>query len=138
MTIEQQNIDALKRMYQWANRILSGSERPKVLRSDVERYFAADAAMVTNDQVKCKGIDAHLRHFEELQEKTRSVVFHPFEIITAQGDRVGVYFKIDARFADERNAKILISGFFLFRDLKVVNFTEVAHFEGAHLHLENH
>ena len=138
MTIEQQNVDALKRMYEWANGLMTSGERQKVKRTDIERYFAPEAEMITNDQIKCKGIDAHVRHFEEIQKKTRAVVFHPFEIITAQADRVGVYFKINAQYADGRDGKIFIAGFFLFRDLKVVNFTEVAHFEGAELHLENH
>jgi ketosteroid isomerase-like protein len=137
MTTEQQNVETLKRTYEWANRILNAN-REKFNRGDVERYFAPDAEMITNEQLKCRGIEAHIRHFEELQKKTRSLVFHPFEIITAQGDRVGVYFKIDAEFADGRQAKIFISGFFRLRDGKIVNFTEIAHFDGAELRLENH
>lgn len=137
MTTEQRNVETLKRTYEWANRILSAN-RQKFSRSDVEKYFAPDAEMTTNDQLKAKGIEAHVKHFEELQKKTRSLVFHPFEIVAAQGDLVGVYFKIDAQFPDGREAKIFIAGFFRLRDSKIVNFTEVAHFEGDQIHLENH
>lgn len=137
MSIEEQNVAALRRTYEWANRVMNG-ERQKVLASDVATYFASEAEMITNNQVKCRGIESHIRHFEEIQSKTRSVVFHPFEIVVAQGDRVGVHFKIDVRYADGRDAKIFIAGFFHLCDLKIVNFTEVAHFEGAELRLENH
>jgi hypothetical protein len=137
MSTEQENVDSLKRIYEWTNRIL-GANRQEFRRADVEKYFAPDADMITNNQLKCRGIEAHIKHFEELQKKTRSLVFHPFEIVAAQGDRVGVYFNIDAQFADGREAKIYISGFFRMRDQKVVNFTELAHFEGETLHLDNH
>ena len=137
MSFEQQNVDLLKSVYEWANRILNANRQP-FRRSDMEKYFAQDAEMITNNQLKCRGLEAHVKHFEELQKKTRSLVFHPFEIVAAQGDRVGVYFKIDAEFSDGRKAKIFISGFFRLREMKIVNFTEIAHFEGDQLRLENH
>jgi hypothetical protein len=135
--LEAGNITLLKRTYEWANRLMSGTGH-RVTREDVEGFFAPDAVMMTNDKTKCTGIDAHVKHFEEIQKKTRSVVFHPFEIIVAQGDRVGVYFKIDVRYLDGRDAKIYIAGFFLIRAERIANFTEVAHFEGAELKLDNH
>jgi ketosteroid isomerase-like protein len=137
MSTEEQNVDLLKRTYEWANRVLNAN-RQAFSRGDIEKYFASDAEMITNNQLKCRGIDAHVKHFEELQKKTRSLAFHPFEIVAAQGDRVGVYFNIDAEFSDGRKAKIFIAGFFRLRDMKIVNFTEIAHFEGDQLHLENH
>lgn len=135
--VEAGNITLLKRTYEWANRMMSGAGH-RVTREDVGGFFAPDAVMMTNDKTKCTGIDAHIKHFEEIQKKTRSVVFHPFDIIVAQGDRVGVYFKIDVRYLDGRDGKIYVAGFFLIRDQRIANFTEVAHFEGAELKLENH
>jgi hypothetical protein len=135
--VNAENIALLKRTYEWVNRLMSGSGE-QVTRADVEKFFAPDAVMITNDKTKCTGIEAHLKHFEEIQRKTRSVVFHPFEIVVAQNGRVGVYFKIDVRYSDGRDAKIYIAGFFLIRARKIVNFTEVAHFDGAELKLENH
>src|SRR5882757_2688199 len=127
VSTETENIAVLKRSYEWANKAMDGSGHP-VTRAQVERFFAADAKMATNDKVKCTGIDAHVEHFTEIQKKTREVVFHPFETIVAQGDRVGVYFKIDVLYSDGRNAKIIVCGVFQLRDRKIVNFTEVAHF----------
>ena len=135
--IEAENVNLLKRTYEWANRMMSGAGH-QVTREEVKGFFAPDAVMMTNDKTKCTGIDAHVKHFEEIQKKTRSVVFHPFDIIVAQGDRVGVYFKIDVRYLDGRDGKIYIAGFFLIRNQRIVNFTEVAHFEGAELKLESH
>ena len=135
--IEAENVNLLKRTYEWANRMMSGAGH-QVTREEVKGFFAPDAVMMTNDKTKCTGIDAHVKHFEEIQKKTRSVAFHPFEIVVAQGDRVGVYFKIDVRYLDGREAKIYIAGFFLMRDQRIANFTEVAHFEGAELKLESH
>jgi hypothetical protein len=135
--IEAGNIDLLKRTYEWANRMMSGAGH-RVSREDVKGFFAPDAVMITNDKTKCTGIDAHVKHFEEIQKKTRSVVFHPFEIVVAQGDRVGVYFKIDVQYLDGRRGKIYIAGFFALRDQRITNFTEVAHFDGAELELGNH
>ena len=137
MSAEQQNVDLLTRLYEWANRTLNATRQP-FSRSDIEKYFAPDAEMITNNQTKCRGIDAHVKHFEELQKKTRSLVFHPFEIIAAQGDRVGVYFNIDAEFSDGGKAKIFIAGFFRLQNAKIMSFTEISHFEGEQLHLENH
>jgi hypothetical protein len=135
--IEAGNIALLKRTYEWANRMMSGAGH-RVSREDVKGFFAPDAVMITNDKTKCTGIDAHVKHFEEIQKKTRSVVFHPFEIVVAQGDRVGVYFKIDVQYLDGRRGKIYIAGFFALRDQRITNFTEVAHFDGAELELGNH
>jgi hypothetical protein len=134
---EAANIALLRRCYEWANRLMNGA-RDAVTRHDVEQFFAADASMVTNDVLKCQGIPAHVEHFEEIQRKTRSVIFHPFDIAVAQGERVGVYFKIDVKYTDDREGRIFIAGFFLVRDQRIVDFTEVAHFEGAELRLENH
>ena len=135
--IETANITLLKRTYEWANRMMSGAGH-RVTREDVQAFFAPDAVMITNNKTKCTGVDAHVKHFEEIQRKTRSVIFHPFEIVVAQGDRVGVYFTIDVRYLDERKGKIDVAGFFLIRDQRIANFTEVAHFDGAELKLENH
>jgi ketosteroid isomerase-like protein len=135
--VEAENVILLKRSYEWANRVMGGAGH-RVTLEDVERFFARDAVMITNDQTKCTGIEAHLKHFEEIQKKTRSVVFHPFEIVVAQGDRVGVYFKIDVRYLDGKDAKIFVAGFFRICDGRIVNFVEVAHFEGAEFKLQNH
>jgi len=135
--INAENIALLKRTYEWVNRLMSGSGE-QVNRTDVEKFFAPDAVMITNEKTKCTGIEAHVKHFEEIQRKTRSVVFHPFEIVVAQHDRVGVYFKIDVRYSDGRDAKIYVAGFFRVRAQKIVNFTEVAHFDGAELKLNDH
>jgi hypothetical protein len=135
--IETENVALLERTYEWANRMMSGAGH-RVTREDVEQFFARDAVMITNNQTKCAGIEPHLKHFEEIQHKTRSVVFHPFEIIVAAGDRVGVYFKIDVRYKDGRDGKIYIAGFFLIRAQRICNFTEVAHFDGAELKLDSH
>jgi hypothetical protein len=135
--VEMENVALLKSSYEWANRVMSG-DGLKVNLEDVERFFASDATMVTNDKMKCKGLDAHVKHFQEIQKKAASVVFHPFEITVAQGERVGAYFKIDVKYADGRTATIFIAGFFLIRNGKIRNFTEVAHFEGAEMHLDNH
>jgi hypothetical protein len=135
--VEAQNVALLRRCYEWANRLMSGAGHP-VTRHDVEQFFAPDASMVTNDTLKCQGVAAHVKHFEEIQKKTRSVLFHPFEIVVARGERVGVYFKIDVKYADGRDAKIFIAGFFLVRNQRIADFTEVAHSDGAELQLENH
>lgn len=135
--IEAGNISLLKRTYEWVNRMMNGAGH-RVTREDVQGFFAPDAIMITNDKTKCTGIDAHVKHFEEIQKRTRSVTFHPFEIVVAHCDRVGVYFKIDVRYLDGREGKINVAGFFLVRDQRIANFTEVAHFDGAELKLENH
>ena len=135
--VEADNIALLRSSYEWANRVMNGQGH-KVTHEDVAGFFAPDASMVTNNKVKCKGLAAHIKHFEEIQKKASSVVFHPFEIIVAQGDRVGVYFTIDVKYADGRDAKIFIAGFFLVCEGKIRNFTEVAYFDGAEMQLENH
>jgi hypothetical protein len=134
---EAANVAVLKRSYAWANQVM-GTKRDPIVLADIETFFAAEAEMVTNDKMKCKGLQAHLKHFQEIQSKTRNVVFDPFEITVADEDRVGVYFKIHVEYCDGRKTRIFVAGFFRLSNEKIVNFTEIAHFEGDVFHLENH
>jgi hypothetical protein len=55
-----------------------------------------------------------------------------------QNNTVGVFYHIDVVMKDGAPGRVLVCAFFELRGGKAAKMTEIAHFEGALLHLENH
>jgi SnoaL-like domain len=126
-----------ERLYQWFNS-LHGRAEP-VNEREIRSMWTEDCVMVTNGQVKCRGIPAFVKHFNEIREKLKSwEVELPLAIRVADQDRVAVYYRIALVAKDGSKNGVLVCAIFETRDGKAAKMTEVAHFEGAHLQLENH
>jgi hypothetical protein len=62
----------------------------------------------------------------------------PMAIRVEQNSTVGVFYHIDVVMKDGAPGRVLVCAFFELRGGKAAKMTEIAHFEGAQLHLENH
>jgi hypothetical protein len=126
-----------ERMYEWFNSLQDRAA--PVEEQEVRAMWTEDCEMVTNGQVKCRGIPAFVKHFNEIRGKLKSwEVELPLAMRVAQQDRVAVYYRIGLVAKDDSKNGVLVCAIFEIRDGKAVRMTEVAHFEGAHLELENH
>jgi len=124
-------------LYAWFNS-LEGRTEP-VTEKEVRQMWTEDCQMITNGQVKCAGVPAFVKHFNEIRDKLKSwKVCLPMSIRVEEGNTVGVHYHIDVVMKDGSPGRVLICAFFEFREGKAAKMTEIAHFEGAQLHLENH
>jgi hypothetical protein len=126
-----------ERIYEWFS-ALAGRAEP-VNAAELRSMWTEDCVIVANGQVKCTGIAALGRHFEEVRAKLRSWKVHlPFPIRVAQNDCVAVRYRVDFVPIHGSPSRALVNAFFDLHQGKATRITEVVHFEGAQLHLENH
>jgi hypothetical protein len=126
-----------ERAYEWFNSLLGRTE--PVTPEELREMWTEDCLMITNGQVKCTGIAAFVKHFNEIRSKLKSwQVALPLTIRVEQGNTVAVYYHIDIVSADGSAGRALVTAFFNIVDGKATRMTEIAHFEGMHLKLENH
>jgi hypothetical protein len=127
----------ISRTMEWFNSLSEAGA--VVTRADVERRFTPDASMVANNQPKCQGIDGHYKHFCEIRTKLKSWrVLLPFKVVVSEADRVAAYYQIEFVTADGSRGVIHDMAFWTVRDGKIANMTELVHFEGKDVPLENH
>jgi SnoaL-like domain len=124
-------------LYRWFNS-LEGRSEP-VTEKEIRQMWTDDCQMITNGQLKCTGIPAFVRHFNEIRDKLKSwKVRLPMTIRVQEKNTVGVYYHIDLVTSGGSAGHVLVCAFFELRDGKAARMTEVAYHEGAQLHLENH
>jgi hypothetical protein len=126
-----------ERAYKWFNSLV-GRKEP-VREAEVRALWTDDCVMITNSQTKCTGISAFVKHFNEIHERLKSwEVELPLAIKTVQGDRIAAYYRIRLVKPTGEKGTVFVGAFFETRDGKLAKMTEVAHFEGVTLLLENH
>jgi hypothetical protein len=126
-----------ERVYRWFNGLV-GRQAP-VTEAEVRADWTDDCVMITNGQVKCVGIPAFVKHFNEIRQKLKSwKVELPLAIKVSDQNRIAVYYRITLVKPDDSTGTVLIGAFFDAANGKLARMTEVAHFEGAQLTLENH
>ena len=136
--MEQRAIDVVVRTFEWFNAVMTKPGHV-ISREEVERQFTDDAKMIANGQLKCGGIDAHLRHFQELQKKLKSFRIRlPLELSISTADEAAAYYKIDYVSADGSAGIIHDSAIWKIRDRKFALMVETVSFEGKEIALENH
>jgi ketosteroid isomerase-like protein len=131
-------IDVVMGNFKWFNEVM---EKPDhvITREEVEQRYAPDARMIANGQLKCAGIDAHLKHFRELQTRLKSLkVRFPLEECITNADECAAYYKIDYVMADGSAGIVHDSALWRVRDGKVALMVESAAFEGPEIPLDNH
>lgn len=135
---EPKAIDVVTRMLSWFPEVM---KQPgySITREEVESRFCADARMITNGQIKCDGIEAHLQHFRELQRKLKSLrIRFPLEESISGASECAAYYKIDYVMADGSAGVVHDSALWKVRDGKVALMVETAAFEGPQIPLDNH
>jgi|SoiMethySBSTD1v2_1073268.scaffolds.fasta_scaffold574766_2 hypothetical protein len=138
ITAEQRrgSIQVIQRLFDWYNDLVKRGG--VVTRDDVKRYFTDDAVMIANDQVKCRGIEAHFKHFEELAQKMKSIEIQPFDMVVQEQDRAVAYYKINFVDAAGKSGTVLDMAFWDIRDGKIAKMEELVVFVGAQVELINH
>jgi hypothetical protein len=126
-----------ERTYEWFNSLVDRAD--PVTEHELRSMWTEDCVMITNGQVKCAGLPAFVKHFNEIRHKLKSwKVQLPLAIRVAQNERIGVYYQIDIVSAEGSPAKVLVTAFFELRDGKASKMTEIAFYEGTPLQLDNH
>ena len=130
------SIEIVKRLFDWYNDLVKKSG--SVTRDDVRRFFTDDAVMLTNDAVKCRGVEAHFKHFEDLARKMKAIEIQPFEIVVQEADRAAAYYRINFKDAEGKSGTVLDMAFWEFRDGKIAKMEELCDFVGAKVALESY
>ena len=108
-------------------------------REDLAGRFTEDAQMITNGQLKCAGLDAHLLHFQEVQKKTNMIrIRFPLEVSISNENESAAYYKIDYVMKDGTAGVVHDSALWKTRDGKIALMVECAAFDGPEIPLENH
>ena len=134
----QQAIDIVMGNFKWFNEYMA---KPGyvITREEVAQRFTTDARMIANGQLKCAGIDAHLKHFKELQTRLKSArVRLPIEESITNANECAAYYKIDYVMADGSAGVVHDSALWRIQDGKVALMVESAAFEGPEIPLDNH
>jgi hypothetical protein len=135
---ESKAIDVAMSNFKWFNDYMA-IPGYVITREEVARRFAPDAQMIANGQLKCAGIEAHLKHFQELQIRLKSArVRLPLEESITNANECAAYYKIDYVMADGSAGVVHDSALWRVRDGRVVLMVECAAFEGPEIPLDNH
>jgi ketosteroid isomerase-like protein len=130
------SIAIVQRLFDWYNDLVKNSG--SVTRDDVKRFFTEDAVMLTNDAVKCRGIEGHFHHFEDLARKMKSIEIQPFQIVVQEADRAAAYYRINFKDAEGKSGTVLDMAFWEFRDGKIAKMEEVCDFVGVEVDLQSY
>jgi hypothetical protein len=131
-------IDAPLRAFDWFNKFMA-TPGHVLTREEVGKYFTSDAKMIANGQVKCAGLDAHLKHFQELQKKFKSArVRLPLDESITNASECAAYYKIEYVTAEGQAGIVHDSALWRVRDGKLALMIETVAFEGQEVPLDNH
>lgn len=99
-------------------------------REEVATRFCSDARMFINGEVRCVGIDGHLRHFRELQGtlKCLRICFPLGKGITGASE-CAAYFRVDQVKADGSSRVVHVNALWKIRDGKIWRMVESAAIE---------
>ncbi len=132
------NLSVVVRSFEWFNAVMANPQAV-IDREQVEKRFTADARMIANGQVKCAGIDGHVRHFQELQRKLSHFRIRlPLELTVSAGDRCAAYYLIDYATADGVRGTIHDNALWTIREGRIAQMVETVYFEGSEVALDNH
>ncbi len=136
MSSDQGTIQIVRDLFAWFNSAIA--EGRQITRADVERYFTDDAVMIANNRVKCRGIEAHLAHFDDLTSKMKQTEVQPFELVVEGENRAAGYYRINFKAVDGTEGTIFDMAIWEFRDGRIARMTEIIHFEGASVSLNDY
>jgi hypothetical protein len=136
--MQKRAIDVVVRTFEWFNAVMANPDHV-ISRAEVEQQFTEDAQMITNGQLKCAGIDAHLKHFQELQTKLKSFRIRlPVEVSISTDNEAAAYYQVDYVSTDGSGGIIHDNAIWRIRDKKFALMVETVSFEGREITLENH
>lgn len=131
-------IDIVMATFKWFNEVMAKPDHV-ITREEVEQRFATDARMIANGQLKCAGVDAHLKHFQELRTRLKSLkIRFPLEECITNANECAAYYKIDYVMANDSAGVVHDTALWRVKDGKVSLMVETAVFEGPEIPLDNH
>jgi hypothetical protein len=136
--LDSKAIDVVTSCLRWFNEVMANPNHV-IARDEVARRFTDDARMIANGQLKCAGIEAHLEHFREIQQKLKSFRIRlPPEHSITNANECAAYYKIDYVMTDGSRGIIHDSALWRVKDGKLALMVESVAFEGREIALENH
>jgi hypothetical protein len=130
-------VNPVERVHLWGNALLARSA--VVTETEVRDMWTEDGSMIVNGQLKCSGITALARHFEELRTKLKSAhVQLPYAMSIESESAIAARYVIDIEHINGTRDKIHVGAFFGIRDGKIQTMDEVVWFENTEIALEKH
>lgn len=130
-------IRIVRELFDWYNEAITRGGGT-VTRDDVRRFFTDDAVMITNETVKCQGIEGHFRHFEDIARKMDALEVGPFRLMVQDSERAAAYYHIRFKDKEGKTGTVLDTAFWEFRDGKIARMVEVVDFVGPRVELESY
>tara|TARA_R110002110_G_scaffold415809_1_gene656473 strand:+ start:9106 stop:9582 length:477 start_codon:yes stop_codon:yes gene_type:complete len=124
---EQVNKAQVLKTFAWFNQHTTPDSQLVLSKDMVAEYFTKDAKMITNGQLVCSGIDEHLIHFREFQEKLYSMQIGEFIHVAAKEDKVYLRYTINIEKAKNQKDTVHVAGYMTLQNGKISEFNEVIH-----------
>lgn len=137
-TIPETSLEVVERVFTWFNNL--GARRIPLNRSDLERHFTPDLALMIDMKVMANGIDAMAQRMTEMLDKTTwwSVVPLPFEMGLSDGDLAAAYYQYRFVDAAESKGKIHIIAIWKVRDGKIAEVKELSQLEEGQITVQQY
>lgn len=133
----RQAVQTVYNLFDWLNGY-SGKDAEMTL-ADMQRLFTPDAVMTLNGRAICQGLEGHLMHSRDLQNKMKSWRFNtPFEKVVVEGDTVVGYYTVDFVAKDGTRARAYDMCFWTVKDGKIASTLENVIFAGKDLDIESY
>jgi len=132
------SLQAVERVFRWFNDL--GARRIPLNRSDVERLFDPDLALMIDMKVMAKGTDAMAQRMTEMLQTTKwwSVTPLPFEFCLSEGEMAAAYYQYQFVDATDVKGKIHIVAIWRVRDGTIAEVKELKQIEEGQIELQQY
>lgn len=115
----------LEAMFAWWNGAMASKEGPTA--AGFRQYFTEDGAIIINGQERVRGIDALVKHFQRIKQKTEFIeVKVPFDKEFRDGNNIFTSHEINA-VRGGRSTRDIAMGYAVVRDGKLAVVSLVRH-----------
>ena|ERR1700730_5006837 len=130
------NLKMMRTIFDWSEGLVNAGKQ--VTRAQIEGFFAPDARMITNGELKCAGHDKLLKHFQELQQRFKDIKIGDLTHTVAQESRAAAAYEINFHLIDGRAGTVCTGVFWEFDRGRVREILEYVFFKDAEVVMLNH
>jgi hypothetical protein len=134
--VTHENLKMMRAIFDWSEGLVN--EGKEVTRAQIERFFAPNAKMITNGELKCAGHDKLLKHFEELKQRFRDIKIGDLSHTLAQEGHTAATYEIDFHLIDGRAGTVHTGVFWEFDQGRVREILEYVFFKDVEVVMLNH
>ena len=136
--VSESSLQAVERVFTWFNDL--GARRISLKRSDVERLFDPDLALMIDMKVMAKGTDAMVQRMTEMLAKTKwwGVTPLPFDFCLSEGNMAAAYYQYQFVNPSDVKGKIHIVAIWRVRDGKIAEVKELKQIEEGQIELQQY